>query len=74
MEKETKGYLTRKEAAEYLRICVDLLDEARRCQEIEYIQYGNSGRVFFTRGALDQFAARNTVPAKPHYSRSKKCS
>ena len=74
MEKENCGYLTRKEAAAYLRICADTLDEARRRQHIDYIQYGPSGRVFFTREALDQFAARNTVPAKPHHSRSKKCS
>lgn len=55
-----KKLLSRKEAAEYLSISLDRLDEARRGGEIEYIQYVENGRVFFTEEALEAYITRCT--------------
>lgn len=57
--------LSRKEAAEYLGLSLERLDDARREGKIAYIQYVDNGRVFFTETALEEFIARCTHQPHP---------
>lgn len=55
--------LTRQEAAQMLGITVSTLDIIRRSGNIEYIQYTDNGRVFFTEYGLQQFINKSTHQA-----------
>jgi hypothetical protein len=57
--------LKRKEAAEYLGIGLSVLDQARSCGEITYIQYAENGCIYFTKEALREYVARSTHRAGP---------
>ena len=52
--------LTRQEAAQMLGITVSTLDIIRKAGNIEYIQYTENGRVFFTENGLQQFIIKST--------------
>lgn len=52
--------LSRQEAARRLGIGVTALDDIRRSGCIEYIQYVENGRVFFTENSIQQFIDKST--------------
>ena len=57
--------ITRKEAAEILRISLTTLDVARTNGLISYAQYVENGCVYFTETSIQEYIAKCTHRARP---------
>jgi len=57
--------ISRKEAAKILGISIATLDVARNNGQISYVQYVESGCVYFTDSGLQEYIAKCTHKARP---------
>jgi excisionase family DNA binding protein len=56
--------LTLKEAAQELGIAIKTLRNWVGAEKIEYVQYGDGGRILFRRATIEGVIAASTTPAR----------
>ena len=60
-----ENMLSRQQAAERMGISLDALDRLRAAGELAYVQHHKGSKVWIPEGAIAEYFARITRPARP---------